>query len=122
MAPRVKPGIAEMERLFSYGTLQQENVQRETFGRLLKGHPDVLVGFKQELVEVTDPDVLAKSGERFHPIVAQSENEADRVPGMVFEITSAELAAADAYEVADYERIAVTLASGQGAWVYVQRI
>jgi gamma-glutamylcyclotransferase (GGCT)/AIG2-like uncharacterized protein YtfP len=52
----------------------------------------------------------------------QSEHITDRVPGTVFEITPAELAAADAYEVADYERIAVTLASGQGAWVYVQRI
>jgi gamma-glutamylcyclotransferase (GGCT)/AIG2-like uncharacterized protein YtfP len=110
------------ERLFSYGTLQQENVQRATFGRVLKGQPDALVGFKQELVEITDPDVLAKSGERFHPIVTYSGNDTDRVPGMVFEITSAELAAADAYEVADYERIAVTLASGVGAWVYVQRI
>jgi gamma-glutamylcyclotransferase (GGCT)/AIG2-like uncharacterized protein YtfP len=110
------------ERLFSYGTLQQENVQRATFGRVLKGQPDALVGFKQELVEITDPDVLAKSGERFHPIVTYSGHDADRVPGMVFEITPAELAAADAYEVADYERIAVTLASGVGAWVYVQRI
>jgi gamma-glutamylcyclotransferase (GGCT)/AIG2-like uncharacterized protein YtfP len=115
--------MAEMtERLFSYGTLQQENVQLSTFGRLLKGQPDALIGFKQELVEITDPDVLAKSGKRFHPIVMHSGNDADRVPGTVFEITPAELAAADAYEVADYERIAVTLASGQGAWVYVQRI
>lgn len=109
------------ERLFSYGTLQQENVQKETFGRLLEGAPDALIGFKQELVEITDPDVLAKSGKRFHPIVMQSDNPADRVEGTVFSITPAELAAADAYEVADYERIAVTLASGSGAWVYVRR-
>lgn len=110
-----------MERLFSYGTLQQENVQLATFGRLLQGSPDTLVGFKQELVEITDPDVLAKSGKRFHPILLRSDNPADRVEGTVFSITSAELAAADAYEVADYERIAVTLASGSGAWVYVRR-
>jgi gamma-glutamylcyclotransferase (GGCT)/AIG2-like uncharacterized protein YtfP len=114
--------VTDTERLFSYGTLQQENVQVATFGRLLKGQPDALVGFKQELVEITDPDVLAKSGKRFHPIVTHSGLDADRVPGMVFEITSAELAAADEYEVADYERIAVTLASGMGAWVYVQRV
>ena len=112
----------KMERLFSYGTLQQENVQLATFGRLLKGAPDALVGFKQELVAITDPDVLAKSGKDVHPIVMQSENSADRVEGTVFELTAAELAAADAYEVADYERIAVTLASGAGAWVYVRRV
>jgi hypothetical protein len=35
-------------------------------------------------------------------------------------ITEEELAAADAYEVADYKRVSVTLASGLTAWVYVQ--
>lgn len=109
------------ERLFSYGTLQQENVQLATFGRLLSGAPDALVGFKQELVEITDSDVLAKSGERFHPIVVRSGDEDDRVAGTVFEITPEELAAADAYEVSDYERVSAQLASGLTAWVYVKR-
>lgn len=110
------------ERLFSYGTLRQTNVQRATFGRLLEGAPDALVGFKQTLVEITDPDVLAESGERFHPIVARSGNPADRVAGMVFAITPAELAAADKYEVSDYERVEAELASGLRAWVYVKRV
>lgn len=110
-----------MERLFSYGTLQQENVQRGTFGRLLIGEPDALVGFKQQLVEITDPDVLAQSGERFHPIVSRSGDAADRIAGTVFEITPAELAAADAYEVSDYQRVEALLASGSKAWVYVKR-
>ena len=110
-----------MERLFSYGTLQQANVQRETFGRVLKGASDALVGFKQEQVEITDPDVLAKSGERFHPIVMQSGDNADRVSGTVFEISAEELAAADKYEVSDYERVSAQLASGATAWVYVKR-
>ncbi|WP_281280720.1 hypothetical protein [Falsirhodobacter xinxiangensis] len=39
---------------------------------------------------------------------------------MVFRITAAELAAADAYEVADYKRVEVALTSGRKAWVYVQ--
>jgi gamma-glutamylcyclotransferase (GGCT)/AIG2-like uncharacterized protein YtfP len=112
----------EMERLFSYGTLQQENVQIATFSRLLKGAPDALVGFKQELVEITDPGVLAKSGKRFHPIVRRSGDDSDRVVGTVFEITGAELAAADAYEVSDYERVLAPLASGSTAWVYVKRV
>lgn len=110
-----------MERLFSYGTLQQENVQRETFGRLLIGEPDALVGFKRDLVEITDPAVLAKSGERFHPIVSRSGDAADRIAGTVFEITAAELAAADAYEVGHYQRVEALLASGSKAWVYVKR-
>jgi gamma-glutamylcyclotransferase (GGCT)/AIG2-like uncharacterized protein YtfP len=107
------------EFLFSYGTLQQDEVQEASFGRLLKGAPDALVGWKQEVVEITDPDVLAKSGKRHHPIVMPG-SEADRVPGMVFEITAEELAAADRYEVSDYQRVAAKLASGLTAWVYVK--
>lgn len=60
------------ERLFSYGTLQQEDVQRATFGRLLEGAPDALVGFARQMLEIADPDVLAKSGKSFHPIVVHT--------------------------------------------------
>ncbi len=107
-------------RLFSYGTLQQENVQRETFGRLLKGQADALPGFKRTMLRITDPGVLATSGEAFHPIVSESDDPDDAVEGTVFEITPEELAAADEYEVSDYKRIAVRLASGLDAFVYVK--
>jgi gamma-glutamylcyclotransferase (GGCT)/AIG2-like uncharacterized protein YtfP len=107
------------ELLFSYGTLQQEEVQRAAFGHALNGGPDALPGWRQEMVEITDPDVLAKSGKRFHPIVMPGD-AADRVEGTVFEITPGELATADRYEVSDYKRIAVTLLSGRHAWVYVK--
>lgn len=109
------------ERLFSYGTLQQEDVQRATFGRLLEGEPDALVGFAEQTLEITDPDVLAKSSKRFHPIVVRSGDSADRVAGTVFLVTADELSAADAYEVGEYERVRATLASGREAWVYVKR-
>jgi gamma-glutamylcyclotransferase (GGCT)/AIG2-like uncharacterized protein YtfP len=107
------------ELLFSYGTLQQDGVQLAQFGRKLGGQADALVGWRQEMVEITDPDVLAKSGKRFHPIVIPGRKD-DSVPGMVFEITAAELTAADAYEVADYKRVSAQLASGKTAWVYVK--
>ena len=107
------------ELLFSYGTLQQEEVQRASFGRKLAGVRDALPGWRREMVEIIDPDVLAKSGERFHPIVVAGD-PSDQVEGTAFEITPEELAAADRYEVADYKRIAVTLASGRRAWVYVK--
>ena len=48
-----------------------------------------------------------------------SGRAADEVPGVVFRITLAELAAADTYEVADYKRIAVRLKSGLEAFAYV---
>jgi gamma-glutamyl AIG2-like cyclotransferase len=106
--------------LFSYGTLQQEGVQIASFGRLLKGADDALPGYKQSMLEITDPEVIRTSGKKFHPIVAASDDPSDEVPGRVFEITAAELAAADAYEVADYKRILVRLKSGVDAFVYVK--
>lgn len=106
--------------LFSYGTLQLESVQRASFGRLLDGQPDAMPGYRTELLEITDPDVLQKSGAAVHPIVVPSGDPADKVEGMVFAITADELAAADRYEVSDYKRIEVTLQSGLSAWVYVK--
>ena len=108
-----------MPRLFSYGTLQQPSVQMAMFGRLLKGAPDALPGWKREMMEITDADVFALSGERCHPILVPGQ-PSDEVAGMVFEITDDELAAADRYEVADYKRIAARLKSGTEAWVYVR--
>lgn len=106
--------------LFSYGTLQQENVQLSSFGRRLEGTPDAMPGWRQGEIEITDPEVIRASGKRFHPIVEPGD-AADRVAGTVFRITAAELAAADAYEVSDYKRILVPLQSGLEAWVYVRR-
>ena len=106
--------------LFSYGTLQLESVQLSAFGRRLEGEPDTMPGYTRTMVEITDPDVLAASGERFHPIVSASSDPADEIAGTVFRISADELAAADRYEVADYTRVLVRLTSGRNAWVYVK--
>lgn len=79
-----------------------------------------MLGYSQSWVEITDPAVLATSGKTHHPIVAPTTEKGCSVEGMVFQITEQELAAADAYEVSDYKRVLVALASGLTAWVYVQ--
>lgn len=107
------------EHLFSYGTLQSDAVQLATFGRLLQGSQDQLVGFKQSLVEIRDAAVVKTSGKTHHPIVVRTDVPDDRVDGTVFAISHAELLQADAYEVSDYRRERVTLASGLSAWIYV---
>lgn len=106
--------------LFSYGTLQLESVQLASFGRRLNGHHDAMPGYRKEMLEITDAEVIRQSGEKFHPIVVPSENLSDEVTGMVFEITKNELDAADRYEVSDYKRIEVPLKSGKRAWVYIR--
>jgi gamma-glutamylcyclotransferase (GGCT)/AIG2-like uncharacterized protein YtfP len=96
-----------MPFLFAYGTLQQSDVQRATFGRLLQGEDDTLIGFE-------------RSTARNLANVTFTGRAEDGVAGMVFEVTDADLAAADRYEErASYARIAGTLASGKDAWVYV---
>jgi gamma-glutamylcyclotransferase (GGCT)/AIG2-like uncharacterized protein YtfP len=109
-----------MPYLFSYGTLQQEQVQLLTFGRRLDGQRDELPGFERSSVKIEDPRVVAALGATHHANVTTSGDEGRRVPGMVFEISDAELAGCDAYEAEfSYRRIDATLASGRKAWVYV---
>jgi hypothetical protein len=93
-------------------------VQRATFGRLLKGEKDELVGFEQTLIRITDQHTIALSGKADHAIVRFNGRNESRVRGTVFEITDSELEKADRYEVAEYTRISTVLASGKTAWVY----
>lgn len=107
--------------LFSYGTLQNRNVQIANFGRELTGREDVLPGYARRIVAITDPKVVALSGDSEYANAERSSNPEDAVSGIVFEITEQELAAADQYEEdAEYRRIFVRLRSGAQAWVYVR--
>lgn len=108
------------EKIFSYGTLQYEPVQLSTFGRLLNGKKDTLTGYQLSELKITDPHVIAVSGESIHRILLNTENNDDQVEGMVFDLTTEELIQADKYEVSDYKRVSVTLSSGINAWVYVR--
>lgn len=106
-------------RLFSYGTLRQRDVQLATFGRELVGRADVLVGFSLSMLKITDPAVVALSGKAEHPVLRRTDDPKDIVEGVIFEITEAELAAADAYEVDDYARVSAVSAGGLVTFVYV---
>lgn len=107
-----------MVLLFSYGTLRQRDVQLSTFGRELVGTPDRLPGYTVSVLRITDPEVVAVSGLEYHPVVRATGSPDDGVEGVAFELTDAELASADEYEVADYTRALVPLVSGASAWVY----
>lgn len=112
-------GASETLSLFSYGTLRQANVQQATFGRLLEGRPDALTGYALSPMTITDPHVIATSGAAVHTIARPTGDPADRIEGLVFQVTAAELGAADRYESGPIRRIPVRLASGADAFVYV---
>ncbi|ROI00129.1 gamma-glutamylcyclotransferase family protein [Chryseobacterium daecheongense] len=110
-----------MPYLFSYGTLQKEQVQMETFGRLLNGQRDILTGYRLKMLEVTDPEVLRKSNQKYHPILEFSGNTEDEIEGILFEVTDEEILQADEYEVDDYKRIETVFKSGKKGFIYVAK-
>lgn len=107
------------EYLFSYGTLQNETVQRSLFGRPLHGTSDALNGFYVAAIQISDKAFLAKGENKNQTTAVRSGKPNDSIRGTVFEITSQELLQADGYEPANYQRVKVMLASGKQAWLYL---
>jgi len=106
------------QNLFSYGTLQDEEVQLSVFGRRLNGQLDALVGYRLELIEIRDQEFAAASSSQ-HRNLRATHNPADLVPGTVFTVTMEELRRSDDYEPSDYKRVRAQLQSGGRAWVYL---
>jgi hypothetical protein len=90
--------------LFACGDFQEAAVQERVFGHRLSGKPDALVGYRRE------------------PFVQPATDANERVEGMVFRVTDADLATADTYEPPNYRRSRVKTASGVLAWVYLRQI
>ena len=109
-----------MPLLFSYGTLQQEEIQLKTFGRKLQGEKDQLIGYEPALVQITDQELAARLHRTHHDNVLATGDEWSNVHGTAFEVTDAELELADQFEAPfEYQRVAGPLASGKQAWFYV---
>lgn len=113
--------VADVERVFSYGTLRLPHVQRALYGREVPTTDDQLLGHRLDWVLITDARVIETSGSDRHPILRRGGAE-DAVTGACLELIASELEATDAYEVDDYVRTMVTLASGRTAWVYLERV
>lgn len=109
-----------MPVLFSYGSLQQYEVQLATFGRELAGRSDTLPRFRCSRIAIDDPAIAARFGADHYDNAEYTGDPTTAVPGTAYEVTETELSVADEYErQADYVRVVVALASGRRAWVYV---
>ena len=111
----------QSEYLFTYGTLQLEEVQLSTFGRKLEGKPDALVGYRLVMIKIQDEDFVAKSGTPDHRNLRFTGNASDLVEGIVFAVSMEELELSDAYEPEGYERVRIQLQSGATAWMYLDK-
>jgi gamma-glutamylcyclotransferase (GGCT)/AIG2-like uncharacterized protein YtfP len=98
-----------MEYLFTYGSLQDEVIQKHLFGRTLKGWPDAIKGFV-----LSEQSAYGK-----YPVVKKTFDQTQSISGMVYELTEQELEEADVYEGDAYQRIKADLNSGKQAWLYI---
>jgi len=109
----------QSELLFTYGTLQLEEVQLVTFGRRLEGRRDALPRYRLVMIKIHDEDFVLKSGTADHRNLQFTGDASDLVEGIVFAVTMNELEQSDAYEPEGYTRTQVQLASGATAWLYL---
>ncbi len=105
--------------LFTYGTLQDPQVQLDVFGRRLTGTDDVLGGFTVDYVEIVDPRVGEATRRSVQPVLRETGQHLDNVTGTVLPVDDDELDACDEYQAPLYRRVAVVLRSGRRAWAYV---
>jgi gamma-glutamylcyclotransferase (GGCT)/AIG2-like uncharacterized protein YtfP len=105
-----------VEKLFSYGTLRDGDVQRAVFGRTVDTTPDLLSGYRLVSVRVSNWDAAAISGGDVQLTLVPGEGEP--IKGSVLNITEEELRRADNYEPKEFKRVQVRLCSGIEAWVY----
>lgn len=97
--------------IFTYGTLQNKKIQLELFNRILKGSPDILLGYQKDFI---------KLGGNVYPILKKINAKTEtQVQGTCYEISLQELYVCDAYEGTSYQRVKTTLKSGKKVWVYI---
>lgn len=63
--------------LFSYGTLQNRNVQLALFGRELTGRDDALPGYARRILNIVAPEVAALTRES-HLVTVEPDNKCRR--------------------------------------------
>lgn len=99
-----------MEYLFTYGTLQERQVQQDVFGHPLEGRPDALLGFKK-----IENAIFGQ-----YPVVIQTQDAKDKVKGTLYTLSLTDLEKTDEYETDAYKREKFPLETGLEAWVYIE--
>lgn len=97
--------------LFTYGTLQEREVQLGVFSRPLTAFEDELPLYILSDKKVAD----------LYPTLRHTGQQEDSIKGQVYTLSHQELQKADLYEGEAYERIQIQLASGKNAWAYIAK-
>jgi gamma-glutamylcyclotransferase (GGCT)/AIG2-like uncharacterized protein YtfP len=102
-----------MAKLFAYGTLREKDIQENIFGRSLTGIPETLLGYSVYTIKIEE-----EFGVETYPIITPTNDTADKIEGIVYELTEKDLELADTYEGKYYRRIEVQLQSKEKVWVF----
>ncbi|MFV7235985.1 MULTISPECIES: gamma-glutamylcyclotransferase family protein [Flavobacterium] len=102
-----------MEKLFAYGSLQNEDIQKDLFGRILEGTPETLIGYVVKEIQIEEEFGLVH-----YPIIMETHKPEDTINGILYSISSQELRQTDLYEGLHYKRVEVHLQSNLKAWAY----
>jgi gamma-glutamylcyclotransferase (GGCT)/AIG2-like uncharacterized protein YtfP len=102
-----------MEKLFAYGSLQNEDLQKDLFGRIIEGTPETLIGYVVKEIQIEEEFGLVH-----YPIIVETHKPEDTINGIVYTISPQELRQTDLYEGLHYRRVEVHLESNQKAWAY----
>ena len=105
--------LVVMQKLFTYGSLQHQDVQEDLFGRILKGTAETLIGYIVKYIQIEEEFGLID-----YPIIVETKNPENTIQGIVYEVSTTELRQADRYEGKHYKRVEVLLQSNQKAWAY----
>lgn len=95
-------------KLFAYGTLLNETIQKNVIGRLVEGPPDLLIGYRK---------VMRQFSSGIYPDLIDSAT--CEVKGQIFDLSDEELERCDRYEGDEYRRTSILLKSGVEAFVYM---
>ncbi len=110
---------AAAQLVFSYGALQNEELQRSVLGRVFPSEAAILPGFHADYAEMADPRFAELTGTSIHAVLRRTDDPRDKVIGKVFRLTEDELDAADQFQVLMFRREQVVLEGGRTAWVYL---
>ncbi|MET6991230.1 gamma-glutamylcyclotransferase family protein [Sediminicola arcticus] len=102
--------MKDLIQLFTYGTLQDQDIQLQLFGRVLSGEPDILIRY-----QLSKKKIMGR-----YTVIHKTNDPINRLEGIRYSLALQELLDTDTYEGEAYKRILVTLASGKKAWVYVE--
>lgn len=102
-----------MQKLFTYGTLQDKEIQEDLFGRALNGSSEQLIGYQlSEILIEEEFGIVA------YPIIKETQNPNDIINGIVYHVSQNELYQTDLYEGKHYKRVKVKLQSDELVWAY----